>query len=207
LAQDPGPFERRMARTKGLGRLIRGRRGLRIPQTLDAYEALVWVIVGQQVNLEFASVCRARLIELCGTPAGAGALVHPTPAQVAKLDYGDLTALQFSGRKAEYLIDISRCIAAGELDLEGLAGASAEHIQKTLLAVRGLGPWSVQYLMMRAFGLADCVPVGDSGLVSALKTFFELDEKPDASETLRLMEVFAPDRSLASFHLWKSLDE
>ena len=207
LAHDPGPFERRLARSKGLGRLIRGRRGLRIPQTNDAYEALVWVIVGQQVNLEFASVCRARLIELCGTDAGQGALAHPTPEQVAVLDYADLTRLQFSGRKAEYLIDTSRAIASGELDLEGLALRSVGTIEKTLGAVRGLGPWSINYLMMRAFGLGDCVPVGDSGLVAALKTFFDLEARPDAPETLRLMEVFAPHRSLASFHLWKSLDE
>lgn len=207
LANDPGAFERRLGRTKGQARLIRGRRGLRIPQTNDAYEALVWVIVGQQVNLEFASVCRARLIALCGTKAGDGALAHPTPEQVAKLDYADLTALQFSGRKAEYLIDTSRAIASGELDLDGLATESVATIEKTLGAVRGLGPWSINYLMMRAYGLGDCVPVGDSGLVLALKNFFGLEARPDAPETLRLMEVFAPDRSLASFHLWKSLDE
>ena len=207
LAQDPGPFERRIVRRRGLGRLIRGRRGLRIPLTTDPFEGLVWVIVGQQVNLGFASLCRARLIELAGTPAGDGFVAHPTPEAVAQLDHPQLVALQFSRRKAEYLIDVAREIASGELDLDALADEPAPVIEERLDAIRGLGPWSIQYLLMRAYALADCVPVGDAGLVAALQRFFDLDERPDPRETRRLMEPFAPHRSLATFHLWKSLGD
>lgn len=207
LGADPGPFERRVRRTRGLARLIRGRAGLRIPLTPDAFEGLVWVIVGQQVNVTFASVCRNRLIELAGEPVGDGFVTHPTPAAVARLDYADLERRQFSRRKAEYLIDTARRIAAGELDLEGLAREPAGRIEETLGGVRGLGPWSIQYLLMRSYGLEDCVPIGDAGLVLALQRFFELSDRPDADETLRLMEPFAPHRSLATFHLWKTLGE
>ena len=207
LEADPGPFERRMARSRETAPLIRGRRGLRIPLTVDAFEGLLWVIVGQQVNLAFASLCRARVIELAGEPAGDGFLAHPTPAAVAELDADDLFARQFSRRKAEYLLDTSRAITAGTLDLEGLATEPAGRIEETLGGVRGLGPWSVQYLLMRAFGLEDCVPVGDAGLVAALERFFHLEGRPDPEQTLRLMEPFAPARSLATFHLWKSLGD
>lgn len=207
LGTDPGPFERRVRRTRGLSRLVRGRHGLRIPLTSDAFEGLVWVIVGQQVNLTFASTCRNRLIELAGQPAGDGYVAHPTPAAVAALDYADLERRQFSRRKAEYLIDTSRSIAAGDVDLEGLAHAPATEVEQTLGAVRGLGPWSVQYLLMRSFGLEDCVPVGDVALEAALQRFFDLDSRPDPGRTLRLMEPFAPHRSLATFHLWKTLGD
>jgi 3-methyladenine DNA glycosylase/8-oxoguanine DNA glycosylase len=60
---------------------------------------------------------------------------------------------------------------------------------------------------MRSFGHEDCVPVGDAGLVAALERFFALPARPDAKETLRLMEPFAPHRSFATFHLWKSLGD
>ena len=205
LRSDPAAFEARAARSRDVRRLVAGRRGLRIPLTSDLFEGLTWVIVGQQVNLAFASRCRSELIRLAGDDAGEGFRAHPAPEAVAELSVDDLKRLQFSGRKAEYLIGAARLLASGELDPARLRRASADRLEETLLAVRGLGPWSVRYLMMRSFGFEDCVPVGDAGLVAALQRFFELDERPDARRTLSLMEVFAPHRSLATFHLWKSL--
>ncbi len=207
FASDPGPFERAMLRAPGLARLVRGRRGLRIPQTCDVFEGLTWVIVGQQVNLAFAAACRARLIALAGRPAGDGSVAHPTPAEVARLDYADLEKLQFSRRKAEYLIDAARRVAAGELALEELGEADVDRAAEELGRLRGLGPWSIQVLLMRSLGFEDCVPVGDSGLGAALRRFFALDERPDERETLARMEPFVPWRSIATFHLWKSLTE
>ena len=80
---------------------------------------------------------------------------------------------------------------------------SATRAERTLLAVRGLGPWSVNYLMMRSLGFADCVPIGDTGVTSGLQTLFRLEERPDADGTRRLMSVFSPHRSLATAHLWQ----
>ncbi|MEM7309229.1 MAG: Ada metal-binding domain-containing protein [Planctomycetota bacterium] len=207
LTIDPAPFERRARGDVELTRLIEGRRGVRIPQTPNAFEGLVWSIVGQQVNLAFAFTCRNRLIDLAGTRAGDRLTAHPTPEAVAGLDYVDLTRLQYSQRKAEYLIDTSHLIAAGELDLEGLAHASATRAYETLASVRGLGPWSVNYMLMRSLGFADCVPVGDAGLVRALQEFHDLPSRPGPDETLALMERYSPHRSLATFHLWKTLGD
>jgi AraC family transcriptional regulator of adaptative response / DNA-3-methyladenine glycosylase II len=71
--------------------------------------------------------------------------------------------------------------------------------------VRGLGPWSANYLMMRSFGFMDCVPFGDTGLLAGLVNLYSLEVRPDLRETKRLMAPFAPYRSLATFHLWQSL--
>jgi AraC family transcriptional regulator of adaptative response / DNA-3-methyladenine glycosylase II len=205
LRTDPTPFERRLARLDGLGKLVRGRRGLRIPLTASVFEALVWVVVGQQVNLPFASTLRRRVVELCGREAPDGLRCHPDPADVAGLEYGDLVPLQFSRRKAEYLVDLARTIASGNLDVEVLPEQPATRVAKRLGAVRGLGPWSVQYVLMRGCGFEDCVPAGDSGLAASLERFFDLDHRPDARETVALLEPFAPHRSLATFHLWMKL--
>ena len=80
---------------------------------------------------------------------------------------------------------------------------SATRAERTLLAVHGLGPWSVNYLMMRSLGFADCVPIGDTGVTSGLKAIFKLEERPDADAARRLMSVFSPHRSLATAHLWQ----
>lgn len=206
LRGDPDAFERR-ARRAGFARLVSRRPGLRIPQTADAFEGLLWVVVGQQVNVAFASLCRSRLIELCRMDAGDGLLAHPTAREVAQLDYDALTGLQFSRSKAEFVIDAARQITGGELDLEGLRDEPAARVEKRLSDVRGLGPWSVQYLLMKSYGLADCVPVGDSGLATALQRFFDLDERPDPGRMRKLMEPFAPHRSFATLHLWKTLGD
>lgn len=207
LAGEPAAFERHAARRPELARLVERRPGLRLPQTADAWECLVWTIVGQQVNLPFAFALRGVVAELAGEPAGDGLRAHPTPAAVAGLDYGDLTSRRFSRRKAEYVIDTARRIAEGTLRIDGGEREMAPALERRLLDVRGLGPWSVAYLMMRGYGFADCVPAGDAGLSAALQRFFALDHRPGPAETRALMEPFAPFRSLATYHLWTSLGD
>ena len=207
LGWDTAAFERQVGRREDLARLVAPRPGLRIPLTADAFEAMVWVIAGQQVNLAFAYALRRAVIDLAGEDAGDGFRAHPTPEAVAALDYGDLTARRFSRRKAEYVIDTARLAASGELPLETLGDSPATRVSERLMGVRGLGRWSVQYLLMRGYGLADCVPVGDAGLTAALQRFFTLDHRPGPAETEELMEPFAPHRSLATFHLWSTLGD
>jgi AraC family transcriptional regulator of adaptative response / DNA-3-methyladenine glycosylase II len=183
--------------------LARGREGLRVLLTLDPFEALVWAILGQQVNLAFAYALRRDLIRLAGVPAEGGLIAHPDAARVAALRMADLQALRFSRRKAEYLLNAAAEVAAGRLRLE--ARATATGAIRNLLALRGCGPWTAQYVLMRGLGFRDGVPVGDAGLTLALQRWFGLETRPDGPGTLRLMAPFAPHRSLATFHLWASL--
>lgn len=210
LHADPEPFERLVLASPQLAPLVAGRLGLRIPQTPDLFDGLTWVIVGQQINLAFAYTLRRRLAERVGVPISGGIeglYAPPTAESVANLTVEELGRMQFSRRKAEYLIGAAQKIVAGELDLEWLSTRPPEEAEAGLVAVRGIGRWSAQYLMMRAFGLEDCVPVGDAGLVKGLARFFGLPERPGPAETLELMRPFAPYRSWATFHLWQSLKD
>lgn len=194
---DPAAFEGAHPELAG------GRKGLRVLLTLDPFEALVWAILGQQVNLAFAYALRRDLIRLVGIPAEEGLIAHPDADHLAALDAADLQALRFSRRKAEYLLHAAAEVAAGRLRLEDRATATGA--ARDLLALRGCGPWTTQYVLMRGLGFSDCVPVGDAGLTLALQRWFGLDTRPDGPETLRLMAPFAPHRSLATFHLWAGL--
>ncbi len=202
LDQDAAAFAR-LARRLGLARLVAGRPGLRLIRTEGVWDGLLWSIIGQQINLPFACVLRRRLVENTGARLPGGLFTLPTPAALARLEPAQLRPWQFSQRKAEYLIGAARLIVEGQLDLPGLHAMSATRAERSLLAVRGLGPWSVHYLMMRSLGFADCVPIGDTGVTSGLQTLFDLEERPDADATLRLMAVFSPHRSLATAHLWQ----
>jgi AraC family transcriptional regulator of adaptative response / DNA-3-methyladenine glycosylase II len=206
LEQDAAGCER-LAVREGVPHLVAGREGLRIPQTLSAFDGLVWSIVGQQISLPFAFTLRSRLVRLTGTRVPFGLVAPPVPGRVAELAVGDLLPLQFSRRKAEYLIDASRQIVGEALTLEKLAERSATRAERTLLAVRGLGPWAANYLMMRSLGFADCLPIGDTGLTSGLQRVLKLDERPDKAKTQELMHRFSPYRSLTTYHLWQSLKE
>ncbi len=204
LNQDPSGFEL-LVRKLGIEEMVGNRIGLRMPMTPGLYDGIVWAILGQQVNLKFAYSLRRRLVELVGQPLENGFYAPPQPHEVANLTVEDLLPLQFSRRKAEYLIDCSRLITSGDLDLELLTRRSATGAEKRLMAIRGFGPWSTHYVMMRAMGFSDCLPVGDTGLTSALQKMFALETRPNVEETRGLMEKFSPYRSLATFHLWQSL--
>ena len=193
----------RLVRRLGLTRLVAGREGMRISQTASVFDGVLWAIIGQQINFAFACQLKRRLIERTGERIAPGLYVPPTPSAIAALKPADLIPLQFSRQKADYLIGTARLIAEGELNLAALRTMSATRAERTLLAIRGLGPWSVNYLMMRSLGFADCVPLGDTGVTSGLRAILNLDERPDVDATRRLMTMFSPYRSLATAHLWQ----
>jgi 3-methyladenine DNA glycosylase/8-oxoguanine DNA glycosylase len=205
LQSDPGPFERSLAADPAFQKLAGARPGLRIPLTADVWESLVWAILGQQVNLAFAYSLRRRLSDLCGVDAGQGLRAHPAAAAVAALEPADLLALQFSRGKADYVIGAARKVVDGSLALESFPGLDPVAAGAALSAVRGIGPWTTHYVLMRGCGFPDCVPLGDAGLTLALQRHHGLDHRPTVKETAALMAPYAPFRSLATFHLWASL--
>jgi AraC family transcriptional regulator of adaptative response / DNA-3-methyladenine glycosylase II len=203
LNVDPLRFESHVLADPDLAPLIDGQRGLRVPQIPDPFDGLIWTIAGQQITVAYAATLRRRLIERLGEPVAEDLFVPPTPGAVAALGVDYLTALGFTRSKASYLIDTAGAVASGALPLEALRGASATRIERELRAVRGIGPWSANYLLMRCYGFVDCVPLGDVVLLSGLKELFALPGRPGRDETLALMRHFSPYRSLATFHIWQ----
>ena len=191
-------------------RLVRRLVGLRPILTPDVFEAAAWAIIGQQVNLEFAYRVKSRLVETVNrTFEIDGETYHlfPTAADIAALDLETLRSLQFSTRKAEYLLDFSRMVASGKIDLESLGSLDYDTACEKLISIRGLGPWSANYILLRGAGHLDAFPIGDSGLNRAVKTLYCLDRKPETKHLLQLGDRWRPYRSLATCYLWKSLSE
>lgn len=189
-------------------RLTRCFPGFRPILTPDVFEAAAWAIIGQQVNLQFAYRLKSRLVEYVDRSFVIDKTKYylfPSASEVADIKYETLRTMQFSGRKAEYLLDFSRMAAGGKLDLEGLADLDYESALENLLSIRGLGPWSANYILMRGAGHRDAFPVGDSGINHAVRNLYGLDKKPNTELLLELGERWRPYRSLATFYLWKSL--
>lgn len=196
LITDASDFEQRFADDPLLGAVIRRQRGLRIPLTPTPWEALAWAIMGQQISVQMAVVLRRELIRATGIPHVNGLYAHPPAETVARLDVGTLRSLKFSRSKAEYLIAAAKAVASGEVPL-------SEESAALLTGIRGIGPWTLQYLFLRGLGLADCLPAGDVGLARGLERLS--GKRPSEREVREIMARFAPYRSLATYHVWASL--
>lgn len=205
LVADPSRFEARVSALPEMAPLLEGQRGLRVPLIADPFDALVWAITGQQITLGLAFLLRRRLIARTSAEVGDGLYAPPAAPAIARLEPDDLVALGFSRAKASYLIGAARAVVDGTLPLRDLSRSPATRIERTLRSIRGIGPWSAQYVLMRSYGFQDCVPVGDVGLTASLQRFFALAARPGKDETLALMRRFSPYRSLATFHLWQRL--
>ena len=188
-------FEDRFDSDPLLGPLISRQRGLRIPLTPDPWEALAWAIMGQQISVKVAVVLRRELILHAGTRHSSGLYAHPRPEDLADMDVATLRTLKFSRSKAEYLICAARAVVSGELRLADLDGGPS--------GVRGVGPWTVQYTMLRGSGAEDCLPAGDAGLAQGLARL--CGERPSEAEIRKMMARFEPYRSFATYHVWASL--
>jgi AraC family transcriptional regulator of adaptative response / DNA-3-methyladenine glycosylase II len=204
LNVDVSAFETRAGRDPLMAVLLARRRGLRLALTPTGFDGLCWAIIGQQINVAFASSLRRELLEIAGTPIG-GMRAHPVAERVAQIGVDELTKRRFSRSKAEYLIGAAQAVVAGKLRAETLSDGSAVAAERELTSVRGIGTWTARYMLMRGAGFADCAPVGDVALAAALQRLTAAETRPGPKEVEELMQPFAPYRSLATTHLWASL--
>jgi DNA-3-methyladenine glycosylase II len=185
---------------RGSGALV----GLRPTLAPDSFEMLVGAISAQQVNLTFALTTRARLVHRYGTPIEFdGVTVHafPTPAALADAPPAALRAMQFSQRKAEYIIGLAQELTTGRLDLGALVDAPDEAIVARLTAVRGLGRWTAEWFLARALGRPDVCPADDLGVRRAIEALCFRGRGRAAAAVRRRARAWRPYRSLATHYL------
>jgi DNA-3-methyladenine glycosylase II len=149
--------------------------GLRPSLAPTPLEMLVGSITAQQVNLAFAFTCRARLVRRFGVPVRIGGDVvyaFPEATVLAAAPLRQLRAMQYSTRKAEYIRDLARAVAAGALDLEALAVATNAAVIDALTALRGLGRWTADWFLARCLGRGDVCPAGDLAVRKAFDYYY-----------------------------------
>jgi AraC family transcriptional regulator, regulatory protein of adaptative response / DNA-3-methyladenine glycosylase II len=188
-----------------LAPLVAARPGLRVPGAYDGFELAVRAVLGQQVSVAAASTLAGRLAARCGVPVtpattGGPTRLFPTAAQVAE---ADLSGLGLTGQRQRTLHALAAAAAAGDLDLDG--GADPAETAERLLAVPGIGPWTVGYVAMRALGDPDAFPVTDLGLRHAFDALG--GDASDRGPLAERAEAWRPWRAYAAMHLWTSLTE
>jgi DNA-3-methyladenine glycosylase II len=205
LRIDPAPFVQFARKDALLGPLVARQPGLRIVQSATVFEALTWAIIGQQINLPFAISLRRTFILQAGRQHADGLWCYPEAADVAQLAVEDLTSRKFSRAKAETLLRCAQLVASGALELDEREDNPIPLICKNLLAVKGIGPWTVNYALLRGYGFADCSLHGDVAIRAALQRLLGEDSKPDMARTEQILQQWQPHRTMAAAHLWASL--
>ena len=204
LRIDPAPFEDAVRDDPLLGLVVARQPGLRVIQSATVFEALTWAIIGQQINLPFAIALRRTFIMQAGRAHSSGLWCYPEAADVARLDLEQLTSRKFSGAKAETLLRFARLVAEGALSLDRADDAAA--VGERLLAVKGIGPWTVNYGLLRGWGYADCSLHGDVAVRNAIGRL-RGTERPGLREAETFLEAYRPHRTMAAAYLWASLSQ
>ena len=110
--------------------------------------------------------------------------------------------IKVSARKAEYVVGIAGGVASGELDLEGLRARSDQEVVDTLTGLRGVGPWTANWLLIRAFGRSDGFPAGDLAIQRSLGLLADFGRPMTESEALEYSIRWAPYRSYVTTYIF-----
>ena len=182
--------------------------GLRLMGIVDLFEAMCWCVIGQQINLTFAHKIKTRLVHRFGARIIHDDKTHycfPRPEDLLDVDREELAAMQFSKQKINYILNISAAFCNDELNKTALMRLDKPAQMDKLLAIKGIGPWTANYVSMKSLRDMTCIAYGDTGLSSALHANFSTDKKPDNDTINKIFKPFAGWESYLNFYLWRSL--
>lgn len=182
--------------------------GLRVIGIPDLFEALCWGVLGQQINLAFAYSLKRQFVESFGDSIewnGKKYWVFPPYERIAQLTPTDLAAIKMTVKKSEYIIGIARLMANGDLSKEQLKKMDFKEAEKSLIKIRGIGPWTANYVLMRCLRFQTAFPIDDVGLINSIKSLRNMNRKPTKEEILALSEPWKNWESYATFYLWRVL--
>lgn len=193
LDTDPVAVEAALGRDPLIGPLLAARPGLRVLGYADSFEGATMTVIGQQVSLAATRTFGGRLVAAFGTPVRDGFSVYPTAETLASLTPDEVQrAVGLTNARARTVVGLAAAFAGG-LKLE--PGVDPTYARAALLALSGIGPWTVDYLSVRALGERDAFVPGDLVLRRALGGV-------GVKEASTMSEAWRPYRAYALFHLW-----
>ena len=200
LDADPQRIDAHFAQDARLGVLIARRSGLRVPGALDGFELALRAVLGQQVTVKAATTLFGRFAQAFGesaqTPHAELRWYAPQAARVAEASVQTLIDLGLTQRRAQTISTLARVLAEGQFKLEG--GVALARTLESFQAIPGIGPWTAQYVAMRALRDPDAFPASDLALMKVLQV-----TRP--AQALAASESWRPWRAYAALHLWQSM--
>ncbi len=183
-------------------------RGFRPTLSTTPFESIVTSITAQQINLQFAFTVRSRLVRRYGEKLivdGRTYFAFPQPEKLARVKVSSLRQLQFTEKKSEYTIGLAKAIRDGRLDLEALSQRSGEEIAEKLMALHGIGRWTVDWFLARCLGRGHAFPAGDLGVRKAVQHFYFNGEPKPEAELREFAKRWGEFANLATHYLLTGL--
>ena len=208
IDQELEPFYRMALKDPALKPLAQTLRGLHIPQTLSLWEGLVLAILGQQVSSHVARIMRNLLVQNYGLAlVESGVTYHTFPGPEALVVAGveGLRSIKLSKRKARYIFDIAATLTSQERGLEGLRRLSDEEVVRALTEIRGVGPWTAHWLLIRGLNRPDAFPHGDLALRRTMVRLLNDDSLSRPEEALNYSYRWSPFRSYVTAYLFAAM--
>lgn len=168
-------------------------------RTADPFRALIGSITQQQVSMAAAASIQRRLFEAC--PGG-----RPTPDAILRLRPARLRSIGLSSSKVIYIRGVAAAFSDGTLTARSLRRMTDEQVVEATTALKGIGRWTAEMLLMFCLERPDVWPVDDLGLRKAVRNHLGLGDMPARPVTEAAGEPFRPFRSYASWYLWRSLE-
>lgn len=200
LRARPDIINKQLRKDKLLRPLIRMNPGTRVPGAFNGFELGWRAILGQQVTVQAATTIACRLVEAYGgpmvTPYPELCYLTPSPAEIAKASVGNLARLGIVGARCKSIIALAQAHVSGELSLDGGVHHNPTVAMERLAQLRGIGPWTAQYIAMRALHWPDAFPKEDIAILNHLGGI-------PAKQAEEISQAWRPWRSYAVIHLWR----
>jgi DNA-3-methyladenine glycosylase II len=209
VGANPAAIGAHLSRDPWLSPLVAAVPGLRVPGAWSGFELVVRAIVGQQVSVKAATTIVGRLVTRAGLriddhPHELTAWRFPTPAALAS---ADLAQIGMPGKRVAALQGFAQAVASGAIPLDAASAAPADPtaLRAALLALPGIGPWTVEYVAMRAWRDADAWPHADLVLMQSIVARDATLTRPTAQRART--EPWRPWRAYAAMHLWNEVTD
>jgi len=187
-----------MRRDRIMKRLIPKFPNISLVSRGNPFMTLARSIVGQQISVKAAESVWQRLLLECGK--------RPTPASVQKAGVEKLRAAGLSGRKAEYILDLSTHFSEKLVHPKKWATMDDESVITELTAIRGIGRWTAEMFLIFNLQRPDVLPLDDVGLLNAISLHYFSGEPVSRFEAREVAQGWQPWSTVATWYLWRSLD-
>ena len=166
--------------------------------TTDIYKALLESIVSQQLSTKVARIIWNRFVDLFDQR-------YPDPQSLLAMEHQTLRAIGLSNSKANYVRNVAAFNESHSLAFDHLEGMKDDEVIQHLTQIKGVGPWTVQMILMFPMDRPDVFPVGDLGIQNTMKSLYGLDlEKKKLLPALeQIAESWSPFKTTASKYIWK----